>query len=61
MSDVELNHLTFVIFIFEGVGEMLGGLLMIFTSHKIKDPAKVCMLTSSLFIISVITIYIGSI
>lgn len=61
MSDVELNHLTYVLFTFEGVGEFLGGLLIIFASHKIKDQAKVLMIASLVFIFSMLIVYVGSI
>lgn len=60
MSDEELNYLTFILFIFEGIGEFLGGLSMIFLSSRIKDPAKALLVIHFLFILSVIIIYIAS-
>jgi hypothetical protein len=46
--------------IFEGIGELLGGLTMIFTSSKIKDPALVDMMTTSCFMVAILIIFIGS-
>ena len=60
MSDLELNKLTFIIFIFEGLGELLGGLTMVFFSHRIKDTPKAYIAISTLFMISTGIIYVGS-
>lgn len=60
MSEVELNRLSFVIFIFEGIGELLGGLFMIFMSHKIKDVPFMIMLMTTCFMASLFIIWMGS-
>lgn len=60
MSEAELNQLTFVLFIFEGIGELLGGLAVILLSKRIKDLPKFIILANTLFIISVAVIFIGS-
>jgi hypothetical protein len=60
MTEVELNRLTFVLFIFEGVGELLGGGLMIFASHLIVNPANVIMVMSTSFLVAVLLISLGS-
>ena len=59
MSDLELNKLTFNVFIFEGVGELIGGLSMMFLEHKIKDVAKTFMMVSTLFMVFMGVIYLG--
>lgn len=60
MEDTELNKLTFILFIFEGVGELFGGLAVIFLSKLIDNPAKTLIFTNSLFILSVGIIMLGS-
>lgn len=60
MSDTELNHLTFILFIFEGVGEFLGGLAVIFLAGKIERVERVLPIVNSLFIGAVGVIYLGS-
>ena len=60
MTDIELNKLTFYIFIFEGVGELLGGLAMVMLTRRIKDTAQTYQAISTLFMLSVAVIYLAS-
>lgn len=60
MEDTELNRLTFVLFIFEGVGEFLGGMALIFLSKYIKDVAKTLIVSTTLFTISAGIIMLAS-
>ena len=60
MQDTELNHLTFILLTFEGVGELIGGFIMIFSSPKIKDPALIFIFTSVLFMVSMLIVFMGS-
>jgi hypothetical protein len=45
---------------FEGVGEFLGGMFVIFFSSKIKNVKKAIIIANTLFILSVAVIYLGS-
>ena len=59
MDKTDLNRFTFILFIFEGFGEFLGGVTMVYASNKIKDLEKTYMAISTLFLTSIIIIYIG--
>lgn len=59
MTESELNRFTFTIFIFEGVGEFLGGLAVILYSNKIKDTPKFIMISNVLFVLSMSIVYVG--
>lgn len=60
MNEIELNHLSFVLFIFDGIGEFLGGLFMVGYSSKIQNHRKLFMVAAILFSISVGVIFLGS-
>ena len=60
MSETELNKVTFIIFIFEGIGEVIGGLLVVFFSNKIKSPPKVYIVIATLFLVAFGIVYLGS-
>ena len=60
MDETALNRLTFIIFIFEGVGEIIGGLCVVVFSRKITSPAKTYLGIASLFIVAFGIVYMGS-
>ena len=61
MSDTDLNRLTFLLFIFEGIGEFLGGMFVAIFSNRVRNPAKVYLLIASVFVFAGFGItYLGS-
>ena len=60
MSDTELNKLTFTLFIFEGIGEICGGLLVIILSKKITSSSKAYIGIASFFLVGFILILIAT-
>lgn len=60
MGDEELNRLTFIIFIFEGVGEIIGGIIVIIFSRRIQSPAVAYICISSLFLCACGVVLLGS-
>ena len=60
MDDTQLNQLTFIIFIFDGIGGILGGLFVVLASKRISSPPKAFIGFSTLFIIAFGIIMLGS-
>ena len=58
-SDIQLNKLTFTIFIFLGVGDLIGGLVMVSIEKKIKDTAKANIILNTVFLLFALIVYLG--
>lgn len=60
MNETELNRLTFIIFIFDGIGGILGGLFVVLVSKRISSPPKAFIGFSTLFIVAFGVVMLGS-
>ena len=60
MDDESLNRLTFIILIFQGLGEALGGILLAIFSSHMQSPAKAYLAIASGFIFGMLLILVGS-
>ena len=60
MDYTKLSQLTLIIFIFDGIGGILGGLFVVLASKRISSPPKAFIGFSTLFIIAFGIIMLGS-
>lgn len=60
MDDESLNRLTFIILIFQGLGEALGGIVLAIFSSRMRSPAKAYLAIASGFIFGMLLILVGS-